>query len=257
MAEFKLNTEQKQNGVYILSEIKDEFELVYLRVREKENRIYSDEEVGKLPFASNSNPHKGEWNLRTKSFLRFQEHLKTKTDKGNILDLGCGNGWFSGILSKNFNHNFFCVDVNLTELKQGVKVFESGKIKFIYADIFSATLPSNYFNLIILNASVQYFPDIQKLFNLLFRVLTINGEVHIIDSPFYSEDEVQDATQRTLDYYSSINFQEMVQNYHHHTFRELSEFKSKIFYDPSSFKNRLKKLLSLKDSPFPWIVVKK
>ena len=103
MNEFKLNRESLQDGVYILSEINDEFETIYLKVREKEKRIYSDEELIKLPFASKTNPHKKEWDLRAKSFLRFKDYLVSKKEKINILDLGCGNGWFSGQLSKSFN----------------------------------------------------------------------------------------------------------------------------------------------------------
>ncbi len=87
MDEFKLNRESFQDAVYILSEINDEFESVYLKVREKEKRIYSDEELIKLPFASKTNPHKKEWNLRAKSYLRFKEYLRQKKDNLNFLIL--------------------------------------------------------------------------------------------------------------------------------------------------------------------------
>ena len=206
MAEFRLSPKQKLGGVYILSEINNEFESLYLKVREKEKRIYSDSEVDNLPFIPDSNPHKNEWRLREKSFLRFKDYLKSKNEILNILDLGCGNGWFSGNLTKDFNHKFFCVDINLTELKQAKRVYESEKIKFIYADIFNMDFPSDFFNLVILNASVQYFPDLKILFERLFELLTANGEIHIIDSPFYPVEEIQYAKKRTKDYYSSISF---------------------------------------------------
>lgn len=257
MAEFKLIPDQKQDGVYILSEINDEFESLYLKVRKKEKRIYSDTEVDSLPFIFESSPHKNEWKLRKKSFLRFKSYLKIKNENLNILDLGCGNGWFSGNLSKDFNHDFFCTDVNLTELKQGERVFDSNKIKFIYADIFKADFPTDFFSLIILNASVQYFPDLNKLFERFFKLLTINGEIHIIDSPFYAFDEDHNAKKRTMDYYSSINFPGMARYYHHHTFQSLIGFNTKILYNPSSIKNKIRILFLIKDSPFPWIVIKK
>lgn len=257
MAEFKLNPKQKQEGVYVLSEINDEFESLYLKVRRKEKRIYSDTEVDNLPLIPDSNPHSNEWRLREKSFLRFKDYLKSKNGILNILDLGCGNGWFSGNLTKDFNHKFFCVDINLTELKQGKKVCESEKIKFIYADIFNADFPSDFFSLVVLNASVQYFPDLKKLFERLFELLTRNGEIHIIDSPFYSVKEIQYAKKRSMDYYSSISFPEMAQHYHHHSIKKLLGFNSKVFYNPSSIKNKIRLLFLKKDSPFPWIVVKK
>ena len=112
MVEFKLNPATLIDGIYILSEINNEFENIYLKVREKENRTYSSTELKKLPFASKTNPHKKEWDLRAKSFLRLKKYLNNKKANSNILDLGCGNCWLTGQLSNTFNFNFYCVDVN-------------------------------------------------------------------------------------------------------------------------------------------------
>lgn len=256
MAEFKLDPKTIQDGVYILSEAKNDFESVYLKVREKEKRIYSDAELLILPFASNSNPHKKEWSLRAKSFKKFTKYLQTKKNGLNILDLGCGNGWCSGQLSKFYDHYYYCIDLNLTELKQGSKNFKSKKLKFIYADIFLIELPVNFFDIVIINAAVQYFPDFKKLINRLLILLTEKGEIHIIDSPFYSADEAVKAKQRSLDYYSSMNFPEMANIYFHHTWNGLKEFDYKILHNPSTFMNRFKKIL-IEDSPFPWIGITK
>jgi len=245
----------KDEGVFILSPINSIFEDIYLNVREKENRIYSDSELITLPFASSSNPHKNEWDLRAKSFLRIKEYLKTKKQNLNLLDLGCGNGWFCGHLSKSFNHNFYCVDVNLTEMKQGRKVFNSEKLNFIYADIFNSEIPQTSFDMITVNAAVQYFPDLKRLLKKLTALISNNGEVHILDSPFYSKSEAVNAKKRTMDYYSSIGFSEMADNYYHHTWDELSELKFEILYQPNSISNKIKRLISKVDSPFPWIKI--
>ena len=255
MAELKLDPSSLKDGINILSEIKNEFEKIYLKVREKEIRIFSDDEVKKLPFASDSNPHKKEWDLRAKSFQRFKEYLKSKKQNLNILDLGCGNCWFCGQLSKFFNHNFYCVDVNLTELKQGRRVFNSEQMKFIYADIFKAEFPISSIDIIIINAAVQYFPDIKRLMEKLLTLINENGEIHIIDSPFYSETEVDNARKRTVDYYSTIGFPEMAKHYHHHNWGELSEFNFSTLYNPHASLNRIKRLFSIKDSLFPWIKI--
>lgn len=247
----KFNSEE---GVYILSPIINTFEYVYLKVREKENRVYSDAELILLPFASSSNPHKSEWDLRSKSFQRFKEYLKTKKSDLNILDLGCGNGWFCGQLSKSLNHNFYCADVNINELKQAAKVFNSGKIKFIYADIFEGKFPDKVFDYILINAAIQYFPDISKLLNKLLTLLKVNGEIHIIDSPIYSVDEAIKAKERTKNYYSSLGFPEMSDKYHHHTWEDIRQFNYKILYNPLTLTNKIKKIF-VKDSPFPWIKI--
>jgi len=257
MAELKLNPESLKDGIYFLSEINNEFENIYLKVRENENRIYSDEELTKLPFASGTNPHKKEWDLRAKSFLRLKDYFNSKKENLNILDLGSGNGWFCGQLSKSFTYNFFCVDVNLTELQQGRSVFNSEKIKFIYADIFTADISQTTFDIIILNAAVQYFPDLKILLNRLLNLLNETGEIHFIDSPFYSVNEVKNARKRTFDYYRAIGFPEMETKYFHHSLNEISKFSSEILYTPNSVGYKFKKLLSINDSPFHWIRIVK
>lgn len=247
----KFNSDE---GVYVLSPINNTFEDVYLKVREKENRVYADAELILLPFASSSNPHKSEWNLRARSYLRFKEYLNAKKQGLNILDLGCGNGWFCGQLSKSFNHDFYLVDVNFTELTQGRRVFNSEKLKFIYADIFESKFPEKGFDIILINAAIQYFPDISKLLNKLLTLLKVNGELHIIDSPIYSVNEAIKAKERTQNYHSSIGFPEMSDKYHHHTWEDIRQFNYKILYNPLTLTNKIKKIF-VRDCPFPWIKI--
>lgn len=252
MDKFKLNPETLKNGIYILSEVNDEFESSYIKVRSKERRIYPDDELLNLPFASETNPHRKEWKLRAKSYIRFTKYLKTKKERLDILDLGCGNAWFCGQLSKSFEHNYYCIDINKTELEQGRKVFNSELIRFIYADIFTVKLPEEVFDLIIINAAVQYFPDLKKLLNRLLTLIADDGEIHIIDSPVYSEDEAGKAKLRTQDYYLTLGLPEMTNKYYHHTWDEFRGYNYELLYDPFPFINKLKKLL-INDSPFPWI----
>ncbi len=255
MDDFKLNSTASRDGVYFLSEINNEFESIYLKVRDNEKRILPDNELLNLPFASEKNPHKKEWDLRAKSYLRFKKYLKRIKEKINVMDLGCGNGWFCGQLSKSFDHNFYCVDINMTELTQGRRVFNSGKIKCIYADIFTFEIPNALFDVVIINAAVQYFPDLKKLVERILVLLKDNGEIHIIDSPIYKSIEVENAKQRSFDYYSLMDSQEMAEHYHHHTWNELSTFNYNILYDPRLFMKRINRLFSIDDSPFPWIKI--
>ena len=251
----ELNKFPIDEGVYLLTVVNNNFEDLYIQLRKKEQRVYSDDDVMKLPFAGDSNPHKKEWNLRTKSFLRFKEYLGKKNENLNILDLGCGNCWLCGQLSKTLNHSYYCVDVNLTELKQGKRIFKSDNLKFLYADIFTSDFPKSYFDIIILNSAVQYFSDLKKLIERLLVFLNDTGEIHIIDSPIYKVNEVSSAQQRTEQYFSSIDFLEMAKNYFHHNWIELVDFPYKILYYPNSLKNKMLRLLSFKDSPFPWICI--
>lgn len=243
------------NGVIKLSDVDESFEKLYLEVRKKEKRIYSDDELKLLPYASRINPHKSEWDLRAKSFLRFKNYLSQKKSKLNILDIGCGNGWFVGQLSKEFEHNYFCVDINLTELEQAARVFVNENIKLIYADIFTTSLPSNTFDMVIINSALQYFQNVQALFKELFFISKTYGEVHIFDTPFYNENEIMMARNRTLKHYSSVGYPAMAARYFHHTTDELKNFRLRYLYNPNSFKNKLAGFIFDPDSPFPWIVV--
>ena len=192
------------NNVFRFSEVDESFEKSYLQVRKKEKRIYSDDEIKLLPYASKRNPHKDEWALKVKSFLRFKKYLSQKNSRLNILDLGCGNGWLTGQLAKEFEHNYFCIDVNLTELEQAARVFKNDKIKFIYANIFTTTLPENTFDLVIINSALQYFYNISFLMKEIFFISKSYGEVHIIDTPFYNTHEIIQEKNKTLKYYHSI-----------------------------------------------------
>ncbi|MDP2362993.1 MAG: class I SAM-dependent methyltransferase, partial [Ignavibacteria bacterium] len=118
----EISKQKTINGVIHLSKVDQSFENLYLQVLKREKRLYGDEEVKLLPYASKINPHKDEWALRTKSFLRFKNYLSNKKSTLNILDIGCGNGWLSGQLANEYNHNYFCVDTNLVELEQGARL---------------------------------------------------------------------------------------------------------------------------------------
>lgn len=243
------------NGVIHLTEVDTAFENLYLQVRRKEKRIYPDDELKLLPYASQRNPHYTEWQLRTKSFLRFKSYLSKKKTKLKILDLGCGNCWFAGQITKELEHDFYCVDINLFELEQGARVFNSPNLRFVYADIFKANFPASIFDIVILNSSLQYFNSIPLLIKELFYISKPYGEVHIIDTPFYDKSQINFAKNRTLKHYMSIGHQEMANKYFHHSLDELKYFNNKIIYNPQSLQNKIFSFILEKDSPFPWIKV--
>ncbi len=245
------------DGVYIFEKEQTLFEEYYLKVRQKEKRLYSDDEVKLLPFASSLNLHKSEWDRRVKSFLRFKDYLKKFKQSIDILDLGCGNGWFTGELSKFFDHRFYCIDLNLYELKQAARIFKNENLKFIFGDIFKMKLAKSSFDLIALNSSIQYFDDINKLLKELLFTLKLDGEIHIIDSPFYESEQVDKAKKRSETYFNSLGFPKMKEFYFHHTYESLIDFNSQILYDPRKFKNKLLSFTFKSGSLFPWVKIKR
>nr|MDQ3007726.1 class I SAM-dependent methyltransferase [Chloroflexota bacterium] len=96
---------------------------LYLRLREKEGRLYSDETVARLPVTSARHRLAAEWRARTKSASRLTRYLSARPRQLSILELGCGNGWLSNLLSKA-GHSVVAMDQNRFELKQAARVFQ-------------------------------------------------------------------------------------------------------------------------------------
>src|ERR1043166_8508266 len=112
------------------------FEENYLLVRQKEDRLYTDEQVKRLPEIEQSHPHYKEWRIRAGSCNRLIQHLSDKKRKLNILDVGCGNGWLCHHLSKIPGGEVAGIDINKTELEQAKRVFDSMEdLEFFYGEI--------------------------------------------------------------------------------------------------------------------------
>lgn len=235
-----------KNNVIYLTETSKTFSDLYISVRIKENRVLSDKDVNKLPYLDDK-----EWLLRQKSTQRFIAYLYPKKIPLTILDVGCGNGWFSNAMAKVDDQNIVIgLDINVCELEQASRIFKKENLRFVYADIFKTEATfKNQIDIITLNASVQYFPDFDMLFSTLKTFLKPKGEIHIIDSPFYNNDAIIGAKKRTLDYYTNLGFPNMAKNYFHHSVDNISEFKTLYV----GKKNLIQRVLSKNDSPFPWL----
>ena len=70
----------------------NQFEKLYLQLREKEKRIYTDEEVIALPEIAEGHPHYAEWQMRKQSAKRLVTYLQREQRPLKILEVGCGNG---------------------------------------------------------------------------------------------------------------------------------------------------------------------
>jgi len=245
-----LSAFKNQKGVYHLSEIKTNFSNKYLALRKKENRILSDKEVKLLPQTSNQNSNYSEWKIRRKTVSRFINYLQNKNQHLTILDVGCGNGWFSNKMSE-LGNVVIGLDINLEELEQASRVFNHDNLQFVYADFFNIepSLFYNKFDIISLNASVQYFSDFELLILTLKQFLKPTGEIHILDSPFYDVSEIDKAKKRTLIYYTKIGFPEMSNYYFHHTKENIKDFD--VLYKPK--KSLINKIFGENDSPFMWL----
>jgi SAM-dependent methyltransferase len=230
---------------------------LYLRVREKEGRLYSDDVVARLPFISDDHPLAGEWRVRSASAQRLVGYLSSLQKPRFILDLGCGNGWLSNLLTES-GHRVIGLDQNLYELKQAARVFRSNpKLSFLESDIFSAPFVTGLFDVIILASVLQYFSDASSLISMLSSYLRPQGEIHILDTPLYSANELEEAKLRSNQYYTSLGFPEMCAHYFHHHISYLDALHPKKVYTPRPLILRLKRWVGQVDSPFLWVVIGK
>ncbi|GAB4490617.1 MAG: hypothetical protein OHK0019_09740 [Saprospiraceae bacterium] len=248
-----------------------EKEKIYLEVRRREGRVFPDEVVRELPFISKSNAYAKEWVWRRRTFERFQKQLSesfqlSESSALRVLDLGCGNGWLANRLAENPDWDVWAVDVNEEELAQGARLFGRENLRFVYADLPALVSRNDIpgaspgisfrdtFDIVVLAASVQYFPDLEQLIFSLKKCLKPGGEIHILDSPFYKNEEARAAArQRTLEYYTKLGVPEMAAFYHHHLWADVERLGG------TDLNNRLeiKFLQKIKWlAPFPWVRVK-
>ena len=228
------------------------FENDYIKIRQKENRVYSDDEVKNLPWISPNKQQESEWRLRSSSTGQFFEYVKNQDPK-NILDLACGNGWFTHLLKEKFpNSEVLGMDINALELEQGKRCFNQEGLSFKREDIFNHT-PNDLYDLITINAGVQYFPDVKLLMKKLFSILAVNGVVHILDSPVYKNKKDANAAKLRSDmYYNSLGLDIKSDFYFHHTIFDFQDFE--VLREPS--KNKFWRKIN-KQSPLSWLKCKK
>lgn len=229
-----------------------EFERLYIELRSQEKRIYTDEEVAWLPEVDEGHIHRKEWQIRKASCKKLVHYLEHKRRSLKILEVGCGNGWLSYQLSQMRYANVIGLDINLPELQQAERVFAAiPNLNFVYGDLDSLELEK--FDIVVFAASIQYFQSFSSIIETVLERLNEKGEVHIIDSHFYFETEVQEAEQRSLDYFHNKGFDRMQDFYFHHSLKELEGFNYSILYDPNSTLNKILK----RKIPFYWIRIRK
>lgn len=230
------------------------FEQLYFAVRQKEKRIYPDEEVLLLPNITKDHLHYPEWQIRKESCNRLKHYFEKRLSPLKILDVGCGNGWLARRLAEIPGSKVTGIDVNFTELQQAVRVFNHiTNLQFIHGGINAKELEDARYDFIVFAASIQYFSSLEILISNALRKLKPKGEIHILDSPFYEPGELNAAKKRTAGHFTNLGFPEMTAHYFHHTMEELVLFRNKILYRPSFINHRI---LNNKN-PFPWVCIKK
>lgn len=237
----------------------DPFERQYLAVRQQEGRVYSDAQVRALPRPGGALGASHEWRVRAVSCRRLLRHLQARGGSGPLLELGCGNGWLSQRLAAGLQREVCGVDVNRTELAQAARVFAANpRLSFVAGDIHTLPLPPQRFDAIVLPACIQYFADPRALVVRLLGLLQHDGELHVIDSPFYADAaQAQASAARSLRYFSGLGCAELAGQYHQHTWTALDGIVLRRLFDPRSLRARAGRALRLAQPHFPWLCIRK
>jgi len=186
------------------------FDQLYFRLRQKEGRIYSDADVAALPFMYASHPHYAEWVIRKHSQKALISYIERKNTFTDILEVGCGNGWLSSRIAKAINAEVTGLDINTYELDQANRVFRNiSNLNFINSHLQDEKLKDEKFDMILFAASIQYFASLKQIIQAAIEHLTLQGEIHIMDSPFYQIQEAAAARKRTKEYYEELGFAEI------------------------------------------------
>lgn len=225
------------------------FEELYTAVRRHEQKMYTDDELQLLPDFDGTS---AEWEVRRRSSSRLITRLIKKQRHLGILEIGCGNGWLSAKMADIADTQVTGIDVNSIEINQAIRVFKHNNLRFICDGFNDSSFEREKFDVIVFAASLQYFPSVTKVLVQALAMLKKGGEVHIIDTPFYTPTEAVKAHERCRRYYTDMGIPEMAGHYFHHSMSEFWGFNYKVLFNPHSYFNRL-----FKKAPFPWVAITK
>lgn len=231
---------------------KPEFEDLYLKVRNKEGRFYTDEQVSRLPEIEEIHPYFHEWRMRSRSSRRLIKYLEAKNKPLSILEIGCGNGWLSAKLAELNGALVTGLDANKPEIEQARRVFNNSSARFIYNNFNRESLGKFVkFDVIVFAASFQYFPSAKTIVDDAMQLLNPGGEIHIMDTHFYNTEEAKLSASRSKNYYTNMGVAEMAGHYFHHSINCLGGYDHKVMFDPNNWINRI-----TKKDVFYWIRIK-
>lgn len=242
-------TAANSNNGHSFSDAMD-FERLYIACREKEGRLYTDEQLRQLPAIDARHVHYSEWQIRKRSATRLFSYLRKKNRPLSILETGCGNGWLCHMLSTIKDVQITGSDINTTELSQAKRVFGScANIRFVQEVPGVPHVESGPFDIIVFAASIQYFAGFEETINRSLQLLHAGGEIHIMDTHFYTRSETAAAKDRSHHHYQAEGHAALASFYFHHTIDDLKRFQHTWLYNPAGIRHAL----FGRGTSFPWI----
>ena len=155
---------------------------------------------------------------------RMIKRLKfLKSKPLNILDIGCGTGYLSNLISRHLpNSNIVCMDFSYEMVSQCKN--KNIKLEPLVADAEYMPFKTSTFDLVISSFTLHWCQQIDKIFSDIFRILKNNGNFMFTTVGPDTLKELRDAY-KLIDNYEHINtFDDM------HTYGDI--LLSSGFHDP-------------------------
>lgn len=183
----------------------------------KEIEMYTDSELVQLPEINTNHLLSQKWEINRKVAEKFIDYIKNKSVR-KIVDINCGNGWFTNLIAKNNYANVLGISSNVKELHRAQKIFTKDNLSFKENNVLKDDFQGK-FDIIILHNTLVNYPNLSELLTKLKSILDKDGEIHILEYP-------------------------VTENKH---IAELADFK--LIYEPNSI---VKKFFAKKTLPFVW-----
>lgn len=160
--------------------------------RKKDNRIWSDEEAIEFPKTFFYNLHREEWSIKAEMADAVRNYLYHEAKSVySVLEVGCGCGWFSNILSHFTKGSIIGIDQGASQIEQATRLFAKENLAFRRGDFFQTRLRKNSFDFIILIDSHQWQGSLDEITARAKTLLTPGGELHILSSSLPSNRTIQ------------------------------------------------------------------
>lgn len=158
----------------------------------KDNRIWADEEAIEFPKTFFYNLHREEWAIKAEMASAVRNYLYHEAKSVySVLEVGCGCGWFSNILSNFTKGSILGIDQDASQIEQATRLFSKENLAFRRGDFLQTRLRKSSFDYIIIIDSHQWLGPIEQIISRAKSLLTPGGELHILSSSLPSNRTIQ------------------------------------------------------------------
>lgn len=145
--------------------------------------IYDDENFfagyASLPRSARGLDGAPEW-PRLRRLLPYLE-------RAEVIDLGCGYGWFSAYAAEMGAGHVSAFDISEKMLARAAEINAAPSITYARADLETLTLPANSADLVYSALSFHYIVDLKRLFGEIARALRPGGAfVFSVEHPMFT-----------------------------------------------------------------------